>query len=247
MLTFTEFIEEREAIRLKKEAGEPRPWTTDPVLHATRFTNINRNNDRGTVELFRKVKGLNKAAMINITVLFRTCYSSLLLLDKLTGDDLALLNSLRGQRLTKRMPYNVWLYDGITMIDYLIVTAMPVAEYIIDHIDGWSNRSILNVGNEIGEVYGRTSPRRMFFIGTEIAKDLSVLTPQHVDPLSKCRLNCGAIKGLKLVDRSIDQLLKTTGLSYSVLEHALCEYGKYVERSKASRLCTQWIYAPSRI
>jgi hypothetical protein len=29
--TLKAFLIERENIRLKKEAGEPRPWTTDPI------------------------------------------------------------------------------------------------------------------------------------------------------------------------------------------------------------------------
>lgn len=39
------FICERESIRLKKEAGEPKPWTDDPTLQAYRFCNIVRMND----------------------------------------------------------------------------------------------------------------------------------------------------------------------------------------------------------
>lgn len=42
------FIQERECIRLKKEAGEPLPWTDDPVLGSYRFTNVNREHDRVT-------------------------------------------------------------------------------------------------------------------------------------------------------------------------------------------------------
>lgn len=42
------FIEERERIRVKKEAGEPWPWTADPVLQTYRFCNVRRNDDRET-------------------------------------------------------------------------------------------------------------------------------------------------------------------------------------------------------
>lgn len=40
------YIQERYAIRLAKEAGEPQPWTDDPVLQHWRFTNIRREHDR---------------------------------------------------------------------------------------------------------------------------------------------------------------------------------------------------------
>lgn len=43
---FVAFIHERERIRLAKEAGQPKPWTTDPVLQSYRFCNVNRNDDK---------------------------------------------------------------------------------------------------------------------------------------------------------------------------------------------------------
>jgi len=42
------WVNERENIRAKKESGLPQPWTTDPVLSAYRFCNVDRNNDRVT-------------------------------------------------------------------------------------------------------------------------------------------------------------------------------------------------------
>ncbi len=46
-----EYIEERERIRLRKEAGEPWPWTEDPILRAYKFTNVRRLHDRTTQAL----------------------------------------------------------------------------------------------------------------------------------------------------------------------------------------------------
>ena len=45
---FYEFIQERESIRLKKEAGEPWPWTNDKILQTYKFTNVNREHDKTT-------------------------------------------------------------------------------------------------------------------------------------------------------------------------------------------------------
>lgn len=39
------FIKEREKVRVKKEDGKPRPWTTDPILGKFRFCNVHREND----------------------------------------------------------------------------------------------------------------------------------------------------------------------------------------------------------
>lgn len=40
------WVREREAIRKKKEAGKPKPWTTDPILQSTRFCNVRRVDDK---------------------------------------------------------------------------------------------------------------------------------------------------------------------------------------------------------
>jgi len=39
---------EREKIRLKKEVGEPKPWSQDPVFQTTYFCNVRREDDKVT-------------------------------------------------------------------------------------------------------------------------------------------------------------------------------------------------------
>lgn len=48
---FVKYIVEREKIRQKKEAGEPRPWTKDDILNTYKFTNVHREHDRTTQQL----------------------------------------------------------------------------------------------------------------------------------------------------------------------------------------------------
>lgn len=242
MLKFNEFVDERIRIWHKKNAGEPRPWTNDPVLHSTRFTNIDRNDDKGTIALFNKVKGLDIDRTVQITVLYRICYSSLLLLDKLEGVDEADLKAFNIPVITNRMPYNVWLEGGNTMQHYLKTVGLYVAHKTQEKIKGWSNKSILSTGRSIGTMFGEVSYRRMFFIGTEVAKDLSVLYPNIIDPSSKCMLGPGAVKGLKLIKGKGYDLSNFTP---SVLEHALCEYSKYCSRWGKTPTGRQ-IYTPSQ-
>lgn len=40
------WVNEREAVRLKKEAGEPAPWTDDEILRTYRFCNVRRMDDK---------------------------------------------------------------------------------------------------------------------------------------------------------------------------------------------------------
>jgi hypothetical protein len=42
------FAVEREAIRLRRAAGQPKPWTDDPILRAYRFCNVRREDDAVT-------------------------------------------------------------------------------------------------------------------------------------------------------------------------------------------------------
>lgn len=43
---FIDFVAERETVRLKRVAGDPPPWTVDPILQTYRFTNVRRRDDR---------------------------------------------------------------------------------------------------------------------------------------------------------------------------------------------------------
>ena len=53
-LEFPPYFQERESIRLKRERGEPGPWTTDEVFQNGRFLNVFREDDRGTIALLKE-------------------------------------------------------------------------------------------------------------------------------------------------------------------------------------------------
>ena len=50
---FFDWCIERERIRRKREAGEPPPWTRDPVFQKGRFLNVFREDDKGTKAVLR--------------------------------------------------------------------------------------------------------------------------------------------------------------------------------------------------
>ncbi len=50
---FYSFVREREAIRLRRAAGQPWPWTDDPILRKFSFTNVHREHDRTSAYLIR--------------------------------------------------------------------------------------------------------------------------------------------------------------------------------------------------
>lgn len=60
--TFVFYLNERERIRQKREAGEPGPWTEDPILNRYKFTNIMRSEDRTTRWLLKHWYNPNRDA-----------------------------------------------------------------------------------------------------------------------------------------------------------------------------------------
>lgn len=56
---FFSFLNEREEVRLRKNAGLPKPWTADPILQQYKFTNVNREHDRTTEWMRRFWTGPN--------------------------------------------------------------------------------------------------------------------------------------------------------------------------------------------
>ena len=50
------FLRERYQILLRRRAGQPPPWTDDPVLQTWRFTNVRREDDRTTIAFRETVR-----------------------------------------------------------------------------------------------------------------------------------------------------------------------------------------------
>ena len=50
------YLYERELIRLRREAGAPRPWTQDAILNIYKFTNVYREHDRVTRWMAKHVR-----------------------------------------------------------------------------------------------------------------------------------------------------------------------------------------------
>lgn len=49
---FFYFVQEREAVRLNREANKPKPWTKDVILQSYRFCNIRRMDDKVSLWLY---------------------------------------------------------------------------------------------------------------------------------------------------------------------------------------------------
>jgi len=76
MLRVNEFFEtarEREAIRLRREAGSSIHWTTDPVFKVWRFCNVRREDDKTTQWFRQNVRSkLTGVKAVESTIIFRS-------------------------------------------------------------------------------------------------------------------------------------------------------------------------------
>lgn len=70
---FFRFARERHSTYLRRAAGEPRPWTADPIIQHHRFTNVYRELDRTTVWFRENVRSRirDPAQLLLATVVFR--------------------------------------------------------------------------------------------------------------------------------------------------------------------------------
>lgn len=86
--TLVYWISERENIRRAKEAGKPRPWTSDPLLRDYRWCNVRRMDDRVSRELFERwyPRNLTPWKGTDLTLaLFARLINWLESLDEITG------------------------------------------------------------------------------------------------------------------------------------------------------------------
>ncbi|KIJ28888.1 hypothetical protein M422DRAFT_189161, partial [Sphaerobolus stellatus SS14] len=73
---FFKWMAERDRIRRKRAAGEPFPWTKDPIMQNTKFCNVFRIHDRGTQYLLNEVinKGDQDFREIAFRVILFKCF-----------------------------------------------------------------------------------------------------------------------------------------------------------------------------
>ena len=238
MKTFWQFCEERENIRKRKESGAAEPWTLDEVLRVNHFTNVKREDDRGTKLLFDKIAGLPLDKKIFWVFVYRLSGSNPGILD-LNLNNVS-VEVPEGKPTFSAKAYSLPCFPkgkGIAM-RFLKEWLPTNIETILNEINLMKGLSI-NVAAErlynlITELTGY--PRMKFHCG-EISKDLSVIIPDQINPDSAVNLGPGCMKGLRKIGVKANQggvaillndPLNELRLNFSAIEHAACEYGKYV-------------------
>lgn len=154
------FILERESIRIKKEAGKPRPWTKDEILATYRFCNVRREDDKVTrwiADNWRVPHADDK------DLWFAMVFARLFNLPSTLGsvDIKDVLNWKSGavhRALTSAKSINGVLFNGA----YIVSTngkAMEKVPYLFDFVLGplWANRKSLRpkIGDTLSGYHAR--------------------------------------------------------------------------------------------
>lgn len=62
VFTYMEFVEERHNVFLRRQAGQPPHWSSDPILQRNKFTNVYRVLDRGSQYLLQQLLNTAESA-----------------------------------------------------------------------------------------------------------------------------------------------------------------------------------------
>src|SRR5688572_159097 len=92
---FTTYLRERLALQRRREAGAPRPWTEDPILHRYKFCCVYRDDDRTSREARAVILALPPGDRLRALLGFRL-YNRVSTLEKLrdSGWNLDILRTI---------------------------------------------------------------------------------------------------------------------------------------------------------
>jgi hypothetical protein len=232
------FASEREAIRLQKEAGLPQPWTDDKILREGKFTNIKREYDRVSRFIFQWAEPvIPHAETLLFNLLFARHCNRVETLERvgpvLPDDDpeenIAKIRACEPKYATPYLCPTHYLNLGFkTREDWIFRFFPTVAQATAAALS--REKSIHETVKGMDRVWGF----RNWFASTQALLDFSYLRPDLVDPASEVYVGPGAAPSLRLLGKTIPQLLQIREIKelcevFAGVEHTLCEWDKYLE------------------
>jgi hypothetical protein len=252
---FYTFCQERYNIFLKKEAGEVRPWTTDPILHNYRFTNLFRSDDATTVFIYSWVKNIvsEDSRLISNLIYARLCNKpSTLTVTGLIDENhsseafVKIIDSIGGGKTKAKVnanpvwkgPYQVagaFKRIGYPYREHLIAYHIPkVVDSLSDAIGKVRSNDLADYLRVMNSIWGYNNN----IVFTQVLLDLSDLRPDLVNPTCTVPMSSGVeplviSSGLEyttLVRRAMDtwNSKQDRKMLFKDAEHSLCEFRKYL-------------------
>lgn len=258
---FFDFCEERELIKIKKESNKPFPWSEDLILQKHKFTNINRNDDRGTRLLFNLVETKCKTFEETLKAICIYRFSGSL------NDHINMMSNTPSNLWFEKLKETKLLFNQTAYqcgfpkgkgsgIHFLREILEQVVNDFYINLTQFNNISILNGAKVLCDIFVKYKYKRMNFQATEICKDLAYFKPEYINIDSECTLGPGAKKGLKIIFNTgkksnmkflLNNELNKKNYNYSILEHGLCEFSKYCEFQSGKRKKHTKLYTPNKV
>lgn len=252
-------MNERHSIWLKKDKGEPKPWTNDIIFQQYKFTNVFRQLDKGTVALQEMLKGQKDPILILFNIIWYRYFNWYQHAEELgfVYNYSQLENFIKDKaKNCKKIFTGAWMTTGVSFEDKYI-------SYLRAAKEAWDRREMLyyliSTSTTIEEACGVLIDLYLVgkFLAYELACDLrfTKLLDKATDTQTFANLGPGAQRGLKRLGMphknqkeglaSMQNLYKqliNDHISYQILnapwpfelrevEHSLCEFDKY-QRTK---------------
>jgi DNA polymerase len=182
---------ERENARKRKEAGQPWPWSDDPIIANYRFCNVERERDAGTIAIMRDViePFQNHPDLVFIDIVARLhnepdCIRDLVAANCLAPFDPAHYRAVLEERQTRKPKANNYRYQaykalmvpvalaGTPAHIYHATMALPEIWAKREYLRPRSDDTLRSFTDRLRECYGIDS----FFAG-QIAADLKFVEP----------------------------------------------------------------------
>jgi len=252
-------MNERHNIWLRKDRGEPKPWTEDVIFQQYKFTNVFRQLDKGTVVLRKMLEGQKDLILILFNIIWYRYFNWYVHAEKLgfITDYLQLEEYITAKaKKCEKIFTGAWMTTGVSFEDKHI-------SYLRAAKEAWDRREMLyyliSASTTIEATCSILIDLYMVgkFLAYELACDLrfTKLLNKATDKLTWANLGPGAQRGLKRLGllhknqkeglasmQILYQQLVDNHIGYQILnapwpfelrevEHSLCEFDKY-QRTK---------------
>ena len=198
------WVKERESVRIKKEAGEPKPWTTDPIIRDYKFCNVRRNDDR--VSRWIHDHWLHPYAN-HPSITFAMCVARIFNWPETLEliEDLVFHETWQPEEMRKRIKEYRDQGNKVFTGAYTVSTcglAMDKVDYVIDKVFTPLRKTITNPkeGQTLEEVWEDLCQYQGFssFMAGQVVADLKYIKPllHATDWNTFAPLGPGSIRGL---------------------------------------------------
>ena len=207
---FFDFCRERERVRTRREAGEPAPWSEDPIFQKGRFLNVFREDDRGSKALLRFAKPMadDLSELVHAVFFARWCNKQATL-DALKPSQLSDPERLR--RTLGDMPKQPWCNVAAYPVGPVwwggqLHSRLDAATTLFGAIKGELSRIILEAEGDV--IRATQSINAIFQMDNDFpifmaVMDLAWFRPDVIDPASHVPTGIGAVAFLDRLQRHL--------------------------------------------